>query len=58
MDLATFDATDQPALTVGSEIELIGPNIPPDEVAGWAGTNGYEILTSLATRAPRRYAAL
>jgi alanine racemase len=58
MDLATFDATDHPALTVGSEIELIGPNIPPDEVAGWAGTNGYEILTSLAIRAPRTYAAL
>jgi alanine racemase len=58
MDLATFDATDHPGLTVGSEIELIGPKIPPDEVAGWAGTNGYEILTSLATRAPRLYAAL
>jgi len=58
MDLATFDATDHPALQVGSDIELIGPAIPPDEVAGWAGTNGYEILTSLATRAPRIYAAL
>jgi len=39
-------------------LELIGPSIPPDEVAGWAGTNGYEILTSLATRSPRIYAAL
>ena len=58
MDLATFDATDHPTLTIGSDIELIGPAIPPDEVAGWAGTNGYEILTSLATRAPRCYAAL
>ena len=58
MDLATFDATDQPSLHVGSELELIGPAIPPDEVAGWAGTNGYEILTSLATRAPRIYAPL
>ncbi len=58
MDLATFDATDHPGLTVGSALELIGPAIPPDEVAGWAGTNAYEILTSLATRAPRIYAAL
>jgi len=58
MDLATFDATDHPGLSVGSEIELIGPNVPPDEVAGWAGTNGYEILTSLAIRAPRLYAPL
>jgi alanine racemase len=58
MDLATFDATDHPSLSVGSEIELIGPNVPPDEVASWAGTNGYEILTSLAIRAPRLYAPL
>ena len=58
MDLATFDATDHPSLQVGSDLELIGPAIPPDEVAGWAGTNGYEILTSLATRSPRIYAPL
>jgi alanine racemase len=58
MDLATFDATDQPGLQVGNELELIGPSIPPDEVAAWAGTNGYEILTSLATRSPRIYAPL
>jgi alanine racemase len=58
MDLATFDATGHPTLRVGSELELIGPTIPPDEVAAWAGTNGYEILTSLATRSPRIYAAL
>jgi alanine racemase len=58
MDLATFDATGHTTLGVGSDLELIGPNVPPDEVAGWAGTNGYEILTSLATRSPRIYAAL
>jgi len=58
MDLATFDATDHTSLQVGSDIELIGPAVPPDEVAGWAGTNGYEILTSLATRSPRVYAPL
>jgi alanine racemase len=58
MDLATFDATGVPSLRVGSDLELIGPAIPPDEVAGWAGTNGYEILTSLSARAPRIYAPL
>jgi alanine racemase len=58
MDLATFDATDHPAVTQGSELELIGPAIPPDEVAGWAGTNGYEILTSLKPRTARIYAPL
>jgi alanine racemase len=58
MDLATFDATRVPGLRVGSDLELIGPSVPPDEVAGWAGTNGYEVLTSLGARAPRTYAAL
>lgn len=58
MDLATFDATDHPGVTQGSELELIGPAIPPDEVAGWAGTNGYEILTSLKPRGARTYGPL
>ncbi len=58
MDLATFDATDHPGVDQGSEVELIGPAIPPDEVALWAGTNGYEVLTSLRPRHGRIYAAL
>jgi alanine racemase len=56
MDLSIFDATDHPALRPGDALELIGPAIPPDELAGWAGTNGYEVLTSLAHRAHRIYA--
>ncbi len=58
MDLVTYDATDHPGLAEGHELELIGPAIPPDEVAGWAGTNGYEVLTSLKPRRGRIYAAL
>ncbi len=58
MDLATFDATDHPTLRQGEMLELIGPSVSPDEVADWAGTNGYEILTSLKPRAGRKYAAL
>jgi alanine racemase len=54
MDLLTFDATDVPGLHPGAMLELIGPAIPPDEVAVWAGTNGYEVLTSLARRFTRR----
>ncbi len=50
MDLLTFDATDHPAIQPGARLEIIGPTIPPDEVAAWAGTNGYEVLTSLGTR--------
>ena len=58
MDLATFDATDHPGVAPGSMLELIGPAVPPDEVAGWAGTNGYEILTSLGARLTRSYGPL
>ncbi len=52
MDLTTFDVTDAPAAVPGSWLDLIGPGMPVDEVAARAGTNGYEVLTSLG----RRYA--
>ncbi len=58
MDLTTFDATGLAGLEPGSEVELIGPAVPPDEVALWAGTNGYEVLTSLGSRALRSYGPL
>lgn len=55
MDISTFDATDHPDLIAGSWLELIGPTHPPDLVAHEAGTNGYEILTSLGRRYSRVY---
>ena len=55
MDISTFDATDLPDLTAGCWLELIGPAHPPDIVAQEAGTNGYEILTSLGRRYFRVY---
>jgi alanine racemase len=58
MDLATFDVTDHPAVRVGSELMLLGPGLDADAVAARAGTNGYEILTSLGARYRRRYAPL
>ncbi len=58
MDLSTFDVTDHPQVVAGSRLELIGPAVPPDEVAAAAGTNGYEILTSLGRRYARRYGPL
>jgi alanine racemase len=58
MDLLTFDATDHPTLRPGDRLEIIGPAVPPDEVAGWCGTNGYEVLTSLGHRASRIYGTL
>jgi alanine racemase len=57
MDLTTFDVTDFPAIGPGAWLEFLGPHQTADEVAIVAGTNGYEILTSLALRLPRVYEA-
>jgi alanine racemase len=56
MDLTTYDVTDSPGIAAGDWLELIGPGIAVDTVADWAGTNGYEILTSLGARIARVYA--
>ncbi len=55
MDLATFDVTDRPNAQPGDSLELIGPSCGADALAGQAGTNGYEILTSLGRRYHRHY---
>lgn len=55
MDLTTFDITDFPAIQPGSFLTLIGDGQTPDDLATAAGTNGYEILTSLGPRYARRY---
>jgi alanine racemase len=55
MDLTTFDVTDLPAARPGSWLELLGPAQTPDDVAQAAGTNGYEVLTSLGRRFQRVY---
>ena len=54
MDLSVFDATDIPALQTGDWLELIGPG-GVDALAEQAGSNGYEILTSLGRRYQRIY---
>jgi len=55
MDLTTFDVTDHPEAQPGSTLELLGPAQTPDDVARDAGTNGYEVLTSLGRRFHRIY---
>ena len=55
MDLTTFDVTGAPGAVPGAWLDLIGPDLPPDAVAERAGTNGYEILTSLGHRYERCY---
>lgn len=50
MDLTTYDVTDEPAIRAGSRLELIGTSRTLSDVAAEAGTNEYEILTSLGRR--------
>ena len=53
MDLIACDvsALEEPP----DELEVLGPNQGPDDLAAVAGTIGYEILTSLGGRYARRY---
>ena len=55
MDLMAIDVTDIPNVARGDLVELLGPHISVDEVAGHAGTIGYEILTGLGRRYERAY---
>lgn len=55
MDLTTFDVTEAPGVVPGAWLEVIGPRQTPDDLAVAAGTNGYEVLTSLGHRFHRIY---
>jgi alanine racemase len=52
MDMLTVDLTDVPEARVGSPVVLWGEGLPVDEVAGAAGTVGYELLCAVAPRVP------
>ncbi|MDX8445367.1 alanine racemase [Mesorhizobium captivum] len=60
MDSIILDISALPAggLGEGHLVELIGPSQSLDDVAGHAGTIGYEVLTSLAARFHRRYVGI
>ena len=57
MDLTTFDVTEAPDVVPGTWLEIMGPSQTPDQLAEAAGTNGYEMLTSLGGRFHRTYIA-
>ncbi len=40
-------------VAVGDEAILLGDGIAPEELADWAGTNEYEVMTSIGARVPR-----
>jgi alanine racemase len=57
MDLTMLDVTDIRNTQLGDEVVLLGrqgdAEISADEVAAWADTISYEILTSIGARVPR-----
>lgn len=50
MDMITVDLTPVLNARIGSKVELWGRALPIDEVAGAAGTIGYELMCALAPR--------
>ena len=55
MDMITVDVTDLPPISIGEPVELFGQAITANEVASHAGSIGYEIMTRMLPRVPRRY---
>lgn len=53
MDLITVDVTRLDEIPPA--LDILGPHQGVDQLADFAGTIGYEILTSLGARYPRRY---
>ncbi|GAC1583783.1 MAG: alanine racemase [Candidatus Velthaea sp.] len=59
MNMAFVDLTDVPQTECGSIVTLIGmdgsESIDANEAAAWSDTIGYELVTRLPARVPRRY---
>jgi alanine racemase len=55
MDLTMADVTDRPDVVDGTEAVLFGDDPHAWDLAAWAGTTSWEILTSVGSRIPRVY---
>jgi alanine racemase len=40
---------------VGDEVVLLGGGVTVSDLAEWAGTNEYEVMTNISARVPRVY---
>ena len=49
MDMTMIDITDIPDTKEGDMVEIFGNHLPVEQVAKWAGTIAYEIMTGLAS---------
>jgi len=55
MDMCMADITDIPEAKEGDEATIFGPGISVIQLARWAGTISYEIMTSISQRVKRVY---
>jgi alanine racemase len=55
MDLTMIDVTDQPDVQEGDQAVLFGDEPTAWDVAEWAGTNAWDVLTRVGSRVPRVY---
>ncbi len=55
MDMTMIDITDIPGVKEGDEVEIFGKHLPVQQVAEWAGTIAYEIMTGISQRVKRVY---
>lgn len=55
MDMTMIDITGIPGVEPGDEVIVFGRGLPVSEVARWAGTIPYEIMTSVSQRVKRIY---
>lgn len=55
MDMTMIDVTGIPDVKQGDEVIIFGKELPIQELASWAGTIPYEIMTGISQRVKRVY---
>ena len=55
MDMTMIDVTGIPGVKEGDEVIIFGPGLPVQDVAQWAGTIPYELMTAVSQRVKRVY---
>ena len=55
MDMTMIDVTDIPNVKEGEEVIIFGRGLPVQDLANWAGTIPYEIMTTVSQRVQRVY---
>jgi alanine racemase len=55
MDMFMADVTDIPSVQEGQDVIIFGPGLPVQQIADWAETIPYEIMTGVSQRVRRVY---